>query len=100
MHATFSARPITLAAPWPRRWLRTAGDLWQRALRQLAERRARQAAQPAEWTLEDVASLDDTTLRDIGVPEWLRDEAAVRREARDALIGVQAASGGLFTGRW
>lgn len=34
-----------------------------------------------------LASLDERTLRDIGVPDWAREEAAVHREGERLLRG-------------
>lgn len=72
---------ISLWQPWPRR-LRDA----------LARRLARFGAQLAEHRridrelreLAEAASLDPRMLRDVGLPDWARDEAARRGQAIDA----------------
>lgn len=66
---------IPLARPWHQRWLDTLAEGWH-ALR------ARRAQRDFEqWSVEDLATLSDHTLRDIGAPDWLRAEALARREA-------------------
>jgi hypothetical protein len=86
-------RPIPLHRPLAARWLDRLVEAWQ-ALRP-NERRT--SAPVEEWDLDQVAALNDATLRDIGVPEWLVAEAHVRRGAdHRALLEVHAAMNGLF----
>ena len=101
MQATTIARPIPLSSPWPVRWWRAVGDrfLAARVQRPARPGPAGRDAVP-EWDIGDLAALNDTVLRDIGVPEWLREEAAARRDSEHAMLGVRAGSGALFDRLW
>lgn len=85
--------PIPLYRPRWQRWAEAALQAWQ------AWRTAR-AAPEATMSLQDAMALNDQTLRDIGVPEWLREQAAAHRE-REALV-LRAARADLAGGgvRW
>jgi hypothetical protein len=75
-------RTIVLSRPWPRRWWHAVAEAWQRAREAAAERRReRELARAQAWEPGAVAGLDDHVLRDIGAPDWVRAEAAARREA-------------------
>lgn len=79
--------------------------LWQRwldaALEALARWRKR-AVEPAETLLDLQAAieLNDRTLRDIGAPDWLREQAATHRDIDS--IALRAARADLGGGgvRW
>lgn len=87
--ATLS-RVIPLHRPLWKRWLDDVSARLQarRAQRQARRRAALQRCLAAFrcWDTRQVAALDDHLLRDIGVPDWLRDEAAAHR--RDASMAA------------
>ncbi|HSW06088.1 hypothetical protein [Aquabacterium sp.] len=79
--------------------------LWQRwldAAQQGLGRLRRSVAEPAEAMLDLQAAieLNDKTLRDIGAPDWLRDQAATHRDLDS--IALRAARADLGGGgvRW
>ncbi len=65
-----SSRTLTLYRPW---WQRATANL-REALVQWSERRT------ARRAVEAALELDEGTLRDIGAPLWLVEEARYRRE--------------------
>lgn len=85
--------PIPLYRPRWQRWAEAAQAAWR-------QWRARRVAPETAMSLQDAMALNDQTLRDIGVPEWLREQAATRREI-DALM-LRAARADLGGGgvRW
>ncbi|HUG24543.1 hypothetical protein [Piscinibacter sp.] len=75
---TCCATTIPLVRPWHDRLREGAMDLLKRvqtAWRRRAERRQ------LERDLEAIADMDEVLLRDIGAPEWMIGQAAVRRES-------------------
>lgn len=91
-------RPIPLFRPAPLRWLEAAADTLHAAwARVLHARRQRAEQRRAVWDLDTASSLSDSTLRDIGAPDWLRVEAAVRRGADHvSVVEWRMGSSGLF----
>ena len=77
-----ASRVIPLSRPWHQRWRSAVAEALQ-SLR--AAWTASRGDSPEErieaWDPQAVAELDDHVLRDIGAPDWVRVEAAVRREA-------------------
>lgn len=75
---------IALHRPLWQRWgeaLAERGQRLARAARQaFAPRPAASGADDAPLTLHEAMTLNDHTLRDIGVPESLREQAAAQRE--------------------
>ncbi len=84
---------IPLYRPRWQRWLDAAREAW-------LHWRTERATPEAAMSLHDAMALNDQTLRDIGVPEWMREQAATRREM-DALV-LRAARADLAGGgvRW
>jgi hypothetical protein len=82
------AETIHLTRPWHERLLDSAADglkLLQAAWRRRAERRK------LERDLDALADMDELLLRDIGAPDWLIGQAAVRRDSdRQRLMELQA----------
>ena len=75
--ATCCATTIPLVRPWHDRLAESASNLLnqaQTAWRRRAERRE------LERDLEAIADMDELLLRDIGAPEWMINQAALRRE--------------------
>ena len=72
----------TLPAPIPlrRRWR-------DRLLDRVADARAWLRAAITRWrerqAVQDAMDLDEATLRDMGMPLWMQEEARARREQRD-----------------
>ncbi len=65
-----TTRTLSLHRPW-----------WQRALERLAESLAQWRTRRAEQeAVEAALGMDEQTLRDIGAPLWLVEQARVRRE--------------------
>lgn len=97
MTCTTLVRPLPLSRPWPLRLADDAGQRlagWARAL-QVAFRRI-VCAQRERQEIEAAAELNETTLRDMGAPEWLQAQAHARREARRferQLMRVEARGG-------
>lgn len=73
---TFPA-PIPLHRPWWARW----AEGWQTLREWMTTPRVVQhcLACFGLWDGRVAAQLDDRTLKDIGAPDWLREEAAARR---------------------
>ncbi len=70
------AQPLRLHRPWPLRMLSAIADAvtgWREAFETRSQRRRAEAA---------LRDLDGATLRDMGAPSWLQEEARVRREHR------------------
>jgi hypothetical protein len=64
--------------PLQRRWHERLADRLAEAWSRWKERRA----------LDDVIELDEATLRDMGMPLWMQEEARARREQRvDGTLG-------------
>jgi len=64
------------------------GRRWhERLADHLADLRDRLAGAAARWrerrALQDVLELDEATLRDMGMPLWMQEEARARREQRE-----------------
>lgn len=92
--ATCLPRPIPLQRPLVQRAWESLLESAQ-ALRASLHRPPR--ARVVEWSIDDIAALNDATLRDIGVPEALRAEAALRRGAdHRSMLEMHAAANGLF----
>lgn len=64
---------IPLQRPWTTRTLDALGDAWRTLRRRWHERRE----------LQDALDLDEATLRDMGMPLWMQEEARARREQRE-----------------
>ncbi|MFT3957002.1 MAG: hypothetical protein QM722_22275 [Piscinibacter sp.] len=64
---------IPLQRPWTTRALDALGDAWRTLRRRWNERRE----------LQDALDLDEATLRDMGMPLWMQEEARARREQRE-----------------
>ncbi len=62
----------TFTIPLHRRWYERLADRVAEAWTRWKERRS----------VEDVLDLDDATLRDMGMPLWMLEEARARRERR------------------
>jgi hypothetical protein len=62
---------LRLHMPWPR-------TLWQHAANLLAAWTRR----PPAVRVEELPAVDDRMLRDMGLPDWLRHDIAVRRHTR------------------
>lgn len=79
MNTTCCAATIPLSRPWHERALDRIGDGLRRmhaAWRRHAEARRR------ERELQALADLDELMLRDIGAPEWMIQQAGVRRDSQ------------------
>lgn len=84
------ALPITIPLQRPlwQRWLEAAQE-W------LAERRVARLERDTMLDLRAAMALNDRTLRDIGAPEWLQEQAAAQREVDSlALRAARADLGG------
>jgi hypothetical protein len=79
------ATPLSLHTPWPR-------ALWQSA------RVAAMAwlRRPPAVSIAELPPVDDRMLRDMGLPEWLRHDIAVRRHTR----AVERIANGLPADGW
>jgi hypothetical protein len=64
---------IRLRRSWIARAAEAVGDAWATLQRRWRERRE----------MQDLNELDETTLRDMGMPLWMQEEARARREQRD-----------------
>ncbi len=100
MQAATLSRPIPLSSPWPLRWVHAVQEVLRMGLARWGRRSSAASGKVTEWGIEDLAALNDDILRDIGVPDWLREEAAVRRESEQAVADRFAAAGGLYDRRW
>jgi hypothetical protein len=91
-------RPIPLSRPVLQRWFDTAVHAWKAASATAAANRRQRAEQARQvWDLDTASGLSDSTLRDIGAPDWLRVEAAARREADHlSAFELRMGSSGLF----
>jgi len=76
MNTTSLPRTIRLQRTWPERVLDLFGDAAARLQGVLVRWRERRA-------LDDALDLDEATLRDMGMPLWMQEEARARREHRD-----------------
>lgn len=75
-------RTIPLSRPWPQRWWHAAADALQSLRATWAEARCERLQERVQaWDPQAVADLDDHVLRDIGAPDWVRAEAAARRDS-------------------
>jgi len=74
---------ISLHRPLWQRWRESAAEAGQRLLRAARQAFARRpgaaGADEAPLSLQEAMALNDHTLRDIGVPESLREQAAAQR---------------------
>ena len=75
MHCSTLPRPVPLSRPL----LRRVADAWQALL---ARWRQRAQERRLDREIDDAADLSERTLQDIGAPDWLREQAAVRRESQ------------------
>lgn len=84
-------RTIPLARPWPSRWWHAMAEGLRSLLTAWAEaRRERLQERIQAWDPQAVAGLDDHVLRDIGAPDWVRAEAAVKRESERYSAALRA----------
>jgi hypothetical protein len=84
-------RTIPLSRPWPLRWWHAASEALQSARAAWAEARRERAEQRIQaWDPGALAGLDDHVLRDIGAPDWVRAEAAVKRESERYSAALRA----------
>lgn len=82
MTSTCLPRPIPLTRPWALRWGAALADALRAGARWAWARWQRAATRTGvRWEPGMLASLDERTLRDIGVPDWAREEVAQRRES-------------------
>jgi len=86
MNTTSLTTTIRLHRPWFARASEAAGATWSRARAALSGAYARWAERVDQ---ENALELDEATLRDMGAPLWLIEEARVRREARSFDRGLQ-----------
>ncbi|MED5621149.1 hypothetical protein [Ideonella sp. BN130291] len=98
MQAATLPRPIPLSRPLPVRWLQSVAAASKSAWAALAAAVAGRAHDVREvWDLDTATGLSDRTLRDIGAPDWLRVEAAARRDADHvSVVELRVGSTGLF----
>ena len=86
-------RTIVLSRPWPLRW-------WDAAVQRLQGWRSRRAAsrrgRELHWDAGVAAQFSDRVLIDIGAPDWVRAEAAARREAERFELAALRGKSGLF----
>jgi len=64
---------IRLRRSWIARAAEAVGNAWASLQRRWRERRE----------MQDLNELDEATLRDMGMPLWMQEEARARREQRD-----------------
>lgn len=64
---------IPLQRHWTTRALDAVADAWRSLRRRWTERRE----------MQDALELDEATLRDMGMPLWMQEEARARREQRE-----------------
>lgn len=64
---------IPLQRHWTTRALDAIGQAWRSLRRRWTERRQ----------MQDALDLDEATLRDMGLPLWMQEEARARREQRE-----------------
>lgn len=89
--------PVNLHRPLWQRWMDGLNETLNTLLRGM---RSLAPHTEAELSLQDAMALNDHTLRDIGAPEWLREQAALQRDADS--IALRAARHDLGGGgvRW
>lgn len=83
--------PIPLYRPFWQRWIEAAGALWQRMA-------LRRGAADHVLDLREAMAMNDATLRDIGAPDWLKEQAATRREME--AMALRVSHGDLGGMRW
>lgn len=71
---------IRLRRSWIARAAEAVGNAWASLQRRWRERRETQ----------DLNELDEATLRDMGLPLWMQEEARARREQRDMRNGIDS----------
>jgi len=81
---------IRLRRSWITRAAEAVSQAWTELRRRWRERRE----------MQDLNELDEATLRDMGMPLWLQEEARARREQRDMRIGIESLRDSAGPGRF
>jgi hypothetical protein len=81
---------IRLRRSWIARASEAVSDAWASLQRRWRERRE----------MQDLNELDEATLRDMGMPLWMQEEARARREQRQMNAGLERLQGRAGPGRF
>lgn len=71
---------IPLRRSWIARAAEAVSEAWTTQQRRWRERRE----------MRDLNELDEATLRDMGMPLWMQEEARARREQRELRAGIES----------